>query len=474
MTMTTPVFLSLPTEILFLIFSFVTIKDKESIEHTAKKLIPLSLCNRFLLNLAQPLIYETIAIKPKFSDVISQPILDRQTNALSKTILSNTFLGQHVKHLIVDFTTISDATPSWNWLGNFRKIPDSPSWVDLIKMAATLPNARKLKFFQGESNGSSILGSTYFSQCVQNMKLLEVVGIFGLLSEEVVPSLYLLQSLSKLKSLSLSIIYSYMGSRVYSPDLLLPETYGTNQLLDLRIYTLFHRELSSQRKGKPSILRDAFSWCKRPGVLSLENLNQIFFLPNLSVQSVLSAFTTTEILTKLTLDCVANEPRGIPTAQQLQVSKLPSLRKLTLIHWLPGSNDSSFDVFESFLSGTVRDLEFQYDEARHVEFSQHYLVDGGLKEMTTIMQAVEHASTSLLQKFTLEIQFSVKTRDHRGFPFVRNLKPAVEALDELKLGLEIRGIVAKCVGRMEIPKLIPTIYNFLEGDKNRVVQTWAD
>jgi hypothetical protein len=444
--------LLLPVEILLLILLFVK-------GCSFKDLLSLRMCNKMIADLARPLIYESISIKPKVNGLeLPEPTMDAKTIALSNSLLANLAFRQGVKHVELDFWCVGHEDCFYEWHFERFDVPGSQAWLRALHMTEILPNVRSLMIEQGGDERSAALGLTFLGRCLQNMALLEHITLENLPLDQVMSVLQLLQPLSKLKTLSLScqnVTEEAIEARSLDWNKL--HKSGREQLVHLKLSKMSNSEAFAQGRF-PGLLVILLSWCKRPGALSLEGLAQESFPESSSIQSILLDLPAGNMLRELHIHCAADRPEVLkPKIQQLRINNLSSLQKLSLTNWLPDASDSPLDVYQAFLSGSVRYMEWTYDEGLHIRVPERYLLDtemgflknAGLAEVDTILQAFQYVSTSPLERFKFKICLRDKQVNAQGYLLHRNPKPTMRHIKQLESELEMKGIVATCVGNIE-------------------------
>jgi hypothetical protein len=426
-----PCLLDLPTEILLLILSFIS----QDFGHSPASLLPLSLCNWTLRNLALPLIYKSIHIQPRFEGLGVN--LDKRTNLLHQCLLSNPVLRQYVKR--VKLTFLERERPS------ISSVLISASWMQVVQIATWLPNARNLEVCRLTVNAKTYtLALRLFFQCVDNMPFLESVAFYGIWLQDVCLFLQSLQCLSRLSELSLSADHLSADN----PDkgiFSLPVKYGSNVLKKLVITGQL-----------PAIYYDrTFPWCRKLQVLDLGHLVHPAATAPWSIESLLLKYIDTEVLQELTFS-PGPYIDGYPTTElhQLKLNELISLRKLTISNWLPNEQDSAEDLYSAFLSGAILEIIWIYNEIYVLNRTGKLLGNGAMEPLLTIKDALDISikSRCSLSKFSLDIIYSTKQANGEPRSFVQGMSATKCILFEIEKMLIDEGITAKCVGDITLPQ----------------------
>jgi hypothetical protein len=420
--------LVLPTEILLLIRSFIS-RDSDGSFDT---LSSLCLCNRALRKLAQPAIFESVEIHPEFDDL--EVNLDERTSDFHQFLLSNKALRQYVKHLRLSID--GETCP----LG-VGSVLDSAGWMQVLQIVTWLPNVRYLDFYRPNENEKlASLGLKCLSQCVSSMSYLEHISFSGLSLQEVVPVLQSLQRLPKLSKFALSADIPSQLSEIDAEDtLVLPNHYGSDSLRKIHIYGQLPVSFYSK----------IFSWSRNLQVLNLGYVSQPADMSPWSLQSLLLKHMKTWCLQELTFSGSTNflnYPK--PQIQQLMVNKLTSLRKITVRNWLPDDKDTAQDVYQAFLSGSIREIDWSFDEVYFVELRGQILSDGGLRAASTIRDSLYLSITlkGVLSRFSFKIIFSTKLPNGQDRPFTeRAISATKRVLLETEIMLVNAGITAHCI-----------------------------
>jgi hypothetical protein len=345
--------LDLPVEILIEIFGAANdgplIHGTFDNEHQI--LWNVCLTNKFLLSLAQPILYRNIYLQPKL-DIISAA---DPTFQLHRTLTNNPKLGFYVRQLHLDLKDDEfeqqeeweDSTPLIK-----SSLLSSQSWTQLLELTNLMSLVQTLRVSEWVYNLADFIGWQYLSFAISKMPRLKKITVLLHQQPNMVTLLNLLGSASYLSSLEVTW-RNYIISEPIAASIQL------NGLQDLGMY------------GTAPEVSSVIQQCTRLRSIRWWSLEFIgsstlldIFLPTKQTLRALRLCAPVEHLD-------AGKSWPSPSLHQMRVNEFAFLTRLSITNWQMKQEDWGCPkhLYDALFSGALREFQWLFKKPSSLDLA---------------------------------------------------------------------------------------------------------
>jgi hypothetical protein len=332
--------LDLPVEILVEIIGAALVPGTFKPEHQI--LWNICLTNKFLLSLAQPLLYQRIHLQPKLNSIFEVD----PTSQLHRTLMNNSKLACYVRQLRIDLKDDEfEQLDEWEDTTSLikRSLLSSPSWAQLLELTSLMSSVQTLWVSESVYNLNDFIGWQYLSFAISRMPRLKGITVFLHQQPNMVTLLNLLSSTSCLSSLGVTWRNFLQSEPVSS-------TTHLNSLQNLSMYGTA-QDVSSVVQ-QCTRLRSIKWWSL--DLIDSSSLLEIFLPTNQSLHDINLSAPVEHFDTE--------KPWSSASLHQLRVNEFPSLSRLSITNWQMNQEDRWYPkyMYDALFSGSLHEFEWLF------------------------------------------------------------------------------------------------------------------